>query len=144
MPVQWFGRFTSKWRCQCGCRMLPGRVEDWRATFGTSLCCKRCKADENGSNFVATKEVPFMRTASFSLLTILCLMLAVDPAMADTLYDNGPYNGTTDAWAIDYGSAVSDSFTVLFDSEITGFHMVYWTCLLYTSPSPRDRTRSRM
>ena len=68
-----------------------------------------------------------MRTASFSLLTILCLMLAVDPAMADTLYDNGPYNGTTDAWAIDYGSAVSDSFTVLFDSEITGFHMVYWT-----------------
>src|ERR1017187_5937722 len=24
------GRFTSKWRCQCGCRMLAGRVEDWR------------------------------------------------------------------------------------------------------------------
>ena len=23
-------------------------------------------------------------------------------------------------------------------------HLDYWSCLLYTSPSPRDRTRSRM
>ena len=21
---------ATKWRCQCGCRMLAGRVEDWR------------------------------------------------------------------------------------------------------------------
>ena len=25
-----------------------------------------------------------------------------------------------------------------------GAHQLVWTCLLYTSPSPRDRTRSRM
>ena len=25
-----------------------------------------------------------------------------------------------------------------------GWHPWYWPCLLYTSPSPRDRTRSRM
>ena len=53
-----------------------------------------------------------MRTTLLSLLTILCLMLAVAPAMADTLYSNGPYNGTTDAWTINFGFSVSDSFTV--------------------------------
>ena len=68
-----------------------------------------------------------MRTASFSLLTTLCLTLAVAPAMAGTLYSNGPYNGNTDAWAIDYGFAVSDSFTVPTSSRIEDFSMVYWT-----------------
>jgi PEP-CTERM motif len=69
-----------------------------------------------------------MRTASFPLLTILCLMLAVAPAMAQVdLYDNGPYNGTTDAWAINYGSSVSNSFlNVLFQLDITSIQFVYW------------------
>ena len=53
-----------------------------------------------------------MRTTDLSLLTILCLMLAVAPVMAGTLYDNGPYNGTTDAWTINFGYVVSDNFTV--------------------------------
>ena len=66
-----------------------------------------------------------MRTASFSLLTILCLTLAVAPAMADTLYDNGPYNGTNDAWTINFGFTVSDSFT-LTASNVSEFHFVYW------------------
>src|SRR5664280_854573 len=65
-----------------------------------------------------------MRTAFLSLLTILCLMLAVAPAMADT-YSNGPYNGTTDAWTINFGFTVSDSFT-LSGSLVSGFHFVYW------------------
>ena len=54
-----------------------------------------------------------MRCASFFLLTILCLLLAVAPAMADEiLYSNGPINGTTGGWEIDMasGGAVSDSF----------------------------------
>ena len=40
-----------------------------------------------------------MRTTLLSLITILCLMLAVSPAMADT-YSNGPFNGTNDGWTI--------------------------------------------
>ena len=64
--------------------------------------------------------------ASRSLLTIACLMLAVAPAMADTLYSNGPYNGTVDAWTINFGFAVSDSFTAPGNSTITGFDFVYW------------------
>src|ERR1017187_3169415 len=51
-------------------------------------------------------------------------MLAVAPAMADT-YSNGPYNGTTDGWTINFGFTVSDSFTLL-SGPIDSFHFVYW------------------
>jgi PEP-CTERM motif-containing protein len=47
-----------------------------------------------------------MRIAS---LVILCLALAAVPAFAD--YNNGPINGTTDAWTINFGYVVSDTFT---------------------------------
>ena len=70
-----------------------------------------------------------MRTAFVSLLTTLCLMLAVAPAMAQiTIYDNGPYNGTTDAWTINFGFSVSDSFTDL-GTQIAGLDFVYWDAL---------------
>jgi hypothetical protein len=42
-------------------------------------------------------------------LIILCLALAAIPARA--AYDNGPINGTTDAWTINFGYVVSDTFT---------------------------------
>ena len=68
-----------------------------------------------------------MRIASLSLLTVCCLMLAVAPAMADTLYDNGPYNGTNDAWTINFGFSVSNSyFCSSPDCLLTDFHLVYW------------------
>src|SRR5664280_2414234 len=44
----------------------------------------------------------------------------------DTLYDNGPYNGTADAWDINFGFSVSDSFTVPYGSSIGVLHFVYW------------------
>jgi hypothetical protein len=73
------------------------------------------------------------RTALLALLTIVCLLLAVAPAMADTLYDNGPYNGTTYAWAINSGYAVSDSFQMTgfygecnYTCVIEGLSFVYW------------------
>jgi hypothetical protein len=47
-----------------------------------------------------------MRIAS---LTILCLALAAVPALAQS-YDNGPINGTTDGWTINFGYVVSDTF----------------------------------
>ena len=50
-----------------------------------------------------------MRIAS---LTLLCLALAVIPASAQVLYSNGPINGTTDAWTINFGYVVSDTFTL--------------------------------
>jgi PEP-CTERM motif len=50
-------------------------------------------------------------------LTLLCLALSAIPATAQYdqfgqgHYDNGPINGTTDAWTINFGYVVSDSFT---------------------------------
>jgi hypothetical protein len=68
-----------------------------------------------------------MRIASLSLLTICCLMLAVAPALAqNNLYDNGPYNGTSDGWTINFGFSVSNSFSVASFSTINDFHFVYW------------------
>jgi len=46
------------------------------------------------------------------LLSLLALSLAAVPAMAQTVYSNGPINGTTDAWTINSGFIVSDTFTV--------------------------------
>jgi hypothetical protein len=68
-----------------------------------------------------------MRIASLSLLTVCCLMLAVAPAMADTLlYTNGPLNGTADGWTINFGFSVSDSFTVGSGSTIKTLSFNYW------------------
>ena len=41
-------------------------------------------------------------------LATLCLALAAIPAWAQ--YDNGPINGTTDAWTINFGYIVSDTY----------------------------------
>ena len=39
-----------------------------------------------------------MRTTLLSLITILCLMLAVTPAMAGTVYTNGPIGFDSSLW----------------------------------------------
>ena len=44
------------------------------------------------------------------LLLAACAMLAAAPAMADTLYSNGPINGNLNAWTINFGFVVSDTF----------------------------------
>jgi hypothetical protein len=60
------------------------------------------------------------RLASPSLLA-LCLTLAALPAMAQTVYSNGPINGNVDAWTINFGFIVSDTFNVANnDTTITG------------------------
>jgi hypothetical protein len=69
-----------------------------------------------------------MRIVSLSLLTSLCLVLAVTPAMADlTLYSDGPINGTTDAWTINFGFSVSDSFNCSYSGcSVEDFHIGVW------------------
>jgi hypothetical protein len=52
-----------------------------------------------------------MRLAWFCALTMVCLGLG-RPALAGTVYDNGPVNGNEDAWTINFGFIVSDTFTV--------------------------------
>jgi len=66
-----------------------------------------------------------LRIASLSLLA-LCLVAV--PAMAQsTVYSNGPINGTTDAWTINSGFVVSDTFTVgSGGANVTGISFGAW------------------
>ncbi|HKD84562.1 MAG TPA: PEP-CTERM sorting domain-containing protein [Terriglobales bacterium] len=69
-----------------------------------------------------------MRTFLLSPLA-LCVMLIATPSMAQTVYSNGPTNGNTDAWTINFGFVVSDTFVVNNShnsATITGFTMADW------------------
>jgi hypothetical protein len=49
------------------------------------------------------------------------------PAMAGEIYNDGPINGTTDAWTINFGFFVGDSFTVSSGaSTINGIQFGAW------------------
>src|ERR1700690_4029725 len=41
-------------------------------------------------------------------------------------YENGPLNGTVDAWTINFGYIVSDSFTLSSGSNVNGFDFSVW------------------
>ena len=51
-----------------------------------------------------------------SLLGVVC----VSPAAGQTVYENGPINGEKDAWTINFGFAVADSFTVSGSNATVG------------------------
>jgi PEP-CTERM motif len=59
-------------------------------------------------------------------LAILCLALMVTPASAQVLYDDGPINGTTNGWTINFGYVTSDTFTLLNNSTVGGFDFGVW------------------
>jgi PEP-CTERM motif len=59
-----------------------------------------------------------------ALLTILCLVLSVVGVFGQS-YSNGPINGTTDAWTINFGYVVSDTF-VAGTPLLDGFAFGVW------------------
>ncbi len=61
-----------------------------------------------------------------AVLSLLALTLAVVPAMAGDLYDNGAINGNVDAWTINFGYVVSDTFTLSASSVVTGVTFGAW------------------
>jgi hypothetical protein len=65
---------------------------------------------------------------STSLLTLMCCaILATTPAKAGDIYNNGPINGSSDAWTINFGFVTSDTFTVSGgNSTITGLAFGAW------------------
>jgi uncharacterized repeat protein (TIGR03803 family) len=49
------------------------------------------------------------------------------PLDSSDIYDNGPTNGNTDAWSINFGFVVSDSFTIANDqTSLTGMSFGAW------------------
>jgi len=62
-----------------------------------------------------------------ALLSLLALCLIALPAAAQVVYSNGPINGTTDGWTINFGFVVSDTFTVgSGGANITGLTFGAW------------------
>lgn len=63
-----------------------------------------------------------------ALLFVLVLYVAGTlPVNAGVIYDDGPINGTTDAWTINFGFVVSDTFTVSSgNSTITSLEFGAW------------------
>jgi hypothetical protein len=67
-----------------------------------------------------------LRLAPLSLLA-LDLILAAVPATAQAVYSNGPTNGNTDAWTVNFRAVVSDSFNVSYSTTtITGAEFAMW------------------
>ncbi len=62
-----------------------------------------------------------------ALLALLCLVMAAVPAMAQ-IYDNGPVNGEVDAWTINFGFTVSDTFHL--SSSATVSNIEFWAWLI--------------
>jgi hypothetical protein len=68
------------------------------------------------------------RSSFQTLCVVACLAFAIAlPVSAQTLYDDGPINGHTDAWTINFGFVVNDSFTISSGSStITGLSFGAW------------------
>ena len=68
-----------------------------------------------------------MKSWTASLLLLALIGLGGIHAAAQTLYSNGPINGNTDAWTINFGFVVSDTFTETSNnSTITGASFGMW------------------
>jgi hypothetical protein len=64
---------------------------------------------------------------SFVLPLACALILTARPAVADTVYTNGPINGTSDAWNVGFDHVVSNTFTVPSGGAILdGFVFAAW------------------
>jgi hypothetical protein len=64
-----------------------------------------------------------MRIASLSLLA---LCLAVVPAVAQDIYNNGATDGADLGWTINFGFGVSDQFTLGSNSTVNGVQFAAW------------------
>src|SRR5437868_908667 len=69
-----------------------------------------------------------MRLWLLTLCCLLCLLFVALPAAAQqTLYENGPINGQTDAWTLNFGFFVDDTFEISSGSaRVTGMDFGVW------------------
>ncbi len=69
-----------------------------------------------------------LRFLALNALTLVLLFAVIAiPASAGTLYEDGPINGTVDAWTINFGFVVSDTFTISTGtSQVTGMAFGAW------------------
>ena len=68
-----------------------------------------------------------MKKLVVSLILLSVIAAASRAGAQQTVYSNGPTNGNTDAWTINFGFIVSDTFNVPYgDIGITGAEFAMW------------------
>lgn len=60
------------------------------------------------------------------LALVFMVVLFVIPVAAQGIYSNGPTNGNTDAWTINFGFITSDRFTLEGSTSLTGATFAMW------------------
>src|SRR5262245_48530126 len=59
-------------------------------------------------------------------IAVVVGILITAPAHAAVVYDNGPANGTVNAWTINYGYATANSFSLAAPTILTGANFTLW------------------
>ena len=67
-----------------------------------------------------------MKLRIASLAIVLVALVAIPALAQNDVYDNGPTNGTVDAWTINFGFAVSDTFTLGASTPVNGVNFAAW------------------
>ncbi len=67
-----------------------------------------------------------MKLCIASMAVVLLALVAVPAIAQQTIYENGPINGTIDAWTINFGFAVSDTFKIITDTDVESLHFGAW------------------
>lgn len=67
-----------------------------------------------------------MNLRLFFLTTIVLCLTATSAFAQIDLYDDGPTDGTTDAWTINFGFAVSNTFTLANQGHVSGLEFAAW------------------
>jgi len=67
-----------------------------------------------------------VKTSVFALALLSACLTATSALAQNDIYDNGPTNGTTFAWTLTFGYAVSDSFTLGGASTVSGLNITAW------------------
>ena len=68
-----------------------------------------------------------MKRHVMAVVIVCCVLMVALPAAADIVYENGPINGETDAWTINFGYVISDSITISTgNTKITGLSIGVW------------------
>jgi len=85
----------------------------------STLSAKKRQSSKGGMS-------PRHRIPGMSVYSALFLALAVAPASAGLLYSNGPINGNVDGYFINFGYAVSDTFSLAKNATVNGFTFGAW------------------
>jgi hypothetical protein len=67
-----------------------------------------------------------MRKLLLLLVALLCGVLTIPAFAQEELYDNGPTDGLTLGWTINFGFGVSDQFTLGADSAVGSIQFAAW------------------